>query len=512
MNIRFSTVMAISNALIAVGLTAPPTVQAQAPTIIGYPANFDAVNNTGGPTEGFEIEADGIQPSDVTRVFGQIGNTCYIRYCAGKITAIPSGVVIRWESPYDPNKQQFTLSTPVPNGSLATGESCWTLGLGVRYPGAGCEHFGISTTINPTRVIYRWLVADPNNPGTLTYFAGSPVPGAPPPMPPVVPIPQPVINVLPPPVAGGAPIVQFQIDPPVPPPPAFVPPVPQFGDAQWVKVFKLEMPDPVDLNDLMGGNPAVPEAAGQVETPWSLIQFDPGSHSKHKNLQNGGGLGGGSRAVVRRYEHYAYTGAYDPATHAAVCGGDGTCSTPQPGELGDLIGAQNAAANLVVPSVIVSGITKAGGTVTSTDGTIRCPQVCTANYAAGKQLTLTAVPPKGAVFLGWSGACSGSNATCQVTITDVTKVSVNFAPVFALQVSHQNGGLTTATPGGELGTSINCGNNCSANYQADTVVTLTATPIAPAKFTGWSGACSGTQTTCVITMPAAGVKVQANYK
>ena len=330
MNIRFSTALAISNVLIAVGLTAPPTVQAQAPTIIGYPANFDAVNNTGAPTERFEIEADGITPQQVTRVFGGSGNSCYIRYCTGTITATPSGVVIRWESPYDANLQQFTLSTPVPNGSLATGESCWTYGLGARYPAAGCEHFGISTTVNPTRVIYRWLVPDPATPGTLTYFAGSPIPGAPPPMPIPVAIPQPVINVLPPAVAGGTPIIQFQIDPPAPPAPPSVPPVPQFGDAQWVKVFKLEMPDAVDLNDLMGGNVAVPEAAVQVETPWALIQYDPTSHSKRKNLQNGGGLGGGSRAVVCRYEHYAYTGAYDHATHAAVCGGDGTRTTPQP--------------------------------------------------------------------------------------------------------------------------------------------------------------------------------------
>ena len=219
-----------------------------------------------------------------------------------------------------------------------------------------------------------------------------------------------------------------------------------------------------------------------------------------------------ARAVVRRNEHYAYTGQYDPSTHAAVCGGVGTCATPQAGELGALIGAQNAAANLVVPSVIVSGITKTGGTVNSTDGTIRCPTVCSANYVAGKQLTLTAVAPRDGVFLGWSGACSGTDATCQVTINDVTKVSVNFALTYQLQVPHQNGGLVTGTPSGEFGTSINCGSNCSANYQAGTVITLTATPIAPAKFTGWSGACSGTQNTCVLTMPALVTKAQANFK
>ena len=34
---------------------------------------------------------------------------------------------------------------------------------------AGCEHFGISTTfnVNPTNIIYHWLVADLANPGAV---------------------------------------------------------------------------------------------------------------------------------------------------------------------------------------------------------------------------------------------------------------------------------------------------------------------------------------------------------
>jgi hypothetical protein len=39
---------------------------AQTATVVGYPANFDAVNNTGQETHGFEIEADGISSSDIT--------------------------------------------------------------------------------------------------------------------------------------------------------------------------------------------------------------------------------------------------------------------------------------------------------------------------------------------------------------------------------------------------------------------------------------------------------------
>jgi hypothetical protein len=49
---------------------------------------------------------------------------------------------------------------------------------------------------------------------------------------------------------------------------------------------------------------------------------------------------------------------------------------------------------------------------------------------------------------------------------------------------------------------INCGGDCSENYDVDTVVTLTAAPAANSQFTGWSGGgCSGTGT-CIVTMDA----------
>jgi len=128
------------------------SVAAQLPVVIGYPSNFDAFNKTGGEVNGFEIEADGITPADVTRVFGMpyAGASCYIRYCQGTVMTFPGGVYIRWSSPVDPTTHQSMLATPPANGTVATGESCWTLGLGARYSAAGCEHFGISTLRNPT--------------------------------------------------------------------------------------------------------------------------------------------------------------------------------------------------------------------------------------------------------------------------------------------------------------------------------------------------------------------------
>jgi hypothetical protein len=497
-------------------LAAAAGAKAQVPVTVGFPANFDAFNTTGAPVNGFEIEADGIQASQVTRVFGGVwlaGQPCVIRYCQGTVIPFNGGVYIRWQSPYDPVAQQFTLSTPVSNGTVTMGESCWTLGLAARYPAAGCEHFGISTTVNPTQVIYRWLVPDPNNPGTLTYYTGptGALAGAPAPPPIPVPIPQPVINVIPPAQVGGAPQVAFEIQAPPPPPPPAPKPVPQYGDAQWVKVYKLEAANEVDLNDLMGGNAVVPEAPNYLpETEWKLLQYNPnGSHNGNSGiLHNQAALGNGSHAVVRHYEHYAYNGAYDPASHQALCI-DPTCSAPQGPELGDIIGEQNAAANLEVPSI---NVVKAGsGTVTGASGKINCGGTCFTNVAAGSTITLTATPPSNGVFNGWSGACAGQGATCTVTVNGALTSTATFTTVNTLSVGRSGSGTITGSPSGEFSSSINCGNSCSAKFQQGTSVTLTATPAVGVNFTGWSGACSGTAATCSVTI-LGDTKVQASFK
>jgi hypothetical protein len=324
-----------------------------------------------------------------------------------------------------------------------------------------------------------------------------------------VPIPQPVINVIPPAQVGGAPVVAFEIQAPPPPPPPLPPPVPQYGDAQWVKVYKLEVPNEVDLNDLMGGNPVVPEAPNVLpETEWKLLQYNPSSHGNSGILHHQQLLGNGSHAVVRHYEHYAYTGAYDAASHQALCI-DPTCLAPQAGELGDMIGAQNAAANIEVPSI---SVTKVGsGNVNSTGAKISCGGTCFTTVVGGTTVTLTATPPSNGVFSGWGGACSGTQTTCTVTVNGALNVTATFATVYTLSVGRGGNGSIAGTPNGEFSTFINCGSSCSAKFQQGTAVTLTATPGAGASFTGWSGSCSGLSPTCNVTITA-DTKVQANFK
>ena len=71
-------------------------------------------------------------------------------------------------------------------------------------------------------------------------------------------------------------------------------------------------------------------------------------------------------------------------------------------------------------------------------------------------------------------------------------------PTLTVSKSGSGSGTVTSSPSG-----INCGSVCSYAFADNTVVTLTATPISPSTFRGWSGAgCSGTGT-CIVTMSSA---------
>jgi hypothetical protein len=66
------------------------------------------------------------------------------------------------------------------------------------------------------------------------------------------------------------------------------------------------------------------------------------------------------------------------------------------------------------------------GTVTSSPSGINCGSVCTANFASGTPVTLTATPGGGATFSGWSGACSGTGS-CVVTVNSSASVTAMFS-------------------------------------------------------------------------------------
>ncbi len=76
-------------------------------------------------------------------------------------------------------------------------------------------------------------------------------------------------------------------------------------------------------------------------------------------------------------------------------------------------------------SITVTG----GGAVSSDPAGINCGTACSANYAAGTSVTLTATPASGQLFLSWGGACAGTTLTCAVAMTEARSVTATFAPL-----------------------------------------------------------------------------------
>jgi uncharacterized repeat protein (TIGR02543 family) len=463
-------------------LTASTVAQAQSATVFGALSNFDVVNHTEHEAHGFEIELEGLQPADVYYTFSAQ------RYGSPTIVASATGVSVRWASAYDFNTQQFQQTTVAHTPNTPFAGTCYQWG-GASYATSGCEHFGVTLRANAIKTTYRWLIADPQTPGALTAFD------------PPVAIPAPVYVVLPPAQPAEPPVLEAEIEAPEP---AESPEM--FGNAQWVKVFKTELQREVTLEELVSDNAVVPQDAAQVEVGWEILQASPPSNSNsngnRNRRQNQGSLQAGTRAVIRRYEIYQYTGAYDPITHEVVCA-DGLCNAPSDGEVGDYIGAQMAAANVGVPSVTVS---KTGnGTVSSADRIISCGSKCAASYDAGTSVTLTASPASGSVFAGWGGACNGNQPTCTVNVNEALNVTATFNVPLTLSVKISGKGTVS---GAQVG--IDCGRNCSATVSQGTTVTLIATPTPGFTFVNWTGACSGTSRTCNVSVTKTS-QAQANF-
>lgn len=351
-------------------LTALPAV---AVTTFGTLSNFDVINDTGSDCNGFEIELEGVTSREVPYSFEWetygpprlIDSTIPDPNHPGATIPV---VKVRYESPYDPNTHSFKLKTvTVPDATMQThGHQC------VNQPlvnnGTGCEHFGISLIGNPSKTTYRWLVADPANPGNLKY-ADSPVS-----------IPAPIWNVSPPPnpQANPAPVVNAVI-------PKEAPELEEehraacshWGpEAQWLVSYTTET-EHAELDNLVidcGDRPAAecqaeaPHEKSETEVEWQLQQArptcdengDPVAGAEEENEVKGQDRqpGGGNKSITTRYEFYAYAGAYDPENNEAqplqgcrdapfACDDQGQIDLNGPNaDLGPFRGAQNAAVNL----------------------------------------------------------------------------------------------------------------------------------------------------------------------
>ncbi len=142
------------------------------------------------------------------------------------------------------------------------------------------------------------------------------------------------------------------------------------------------------------------------------------------------------------------------------------------------------------------------GTVTSQNNVINnCSATCTAGFPVGGTVTLIALSGANSVFAGWSGGgCSGTGS-CTVTMNQAQNVTATFnleRLLLSVTKVGNGAGVVTSSP-----TGINCGEQCASSYDFGSTVTLTAVPASGSVFTGWSGACVGSQATCSVTMSQA---------
>lgn len=121
--------------------------------------------------------------------------------------------------------------------------------------------------------------------------------------------------------------------------------------------------------------------------------------------------------------------------------------------------------------------------------------------AEGQRPAAAYDPSTSSFILAWAGQAATGGAFNNYS----RSWSVPPAPRVTVTPAGTGKGSVTSSPAG-----IDCGTTCSAYFNYGATVTLTAAAEPGTTFTGWSGACSGTEPTCTVTADAA-KSVSANF-
>jgi hypothetical protein len=273
--------------------------------IQGTMSNFDVFNETGVDVYGAEIELEGCHSADVMKTYPS-------RFNLVDQQEVPVGSTFGTRI----RLTGFMLN-PSTNPHNTNGH------YAINLP--GCEHFGFAVAAQPTVTRFFWLDQGLNRIGTAPLS-----------------IPNPTFTFVPA-VQNNPPLVQAVV---IPPPPEI--PEPQLPDSIWMKVYVTELEQHAELeqlishDDALPGPPSVvPQLATEVEIEWELLEGGVASPADMP-------IGDKVLSVVRRYEYYKYTGAYDPEDHAPLSTWTGV-GDPPPDEIGDFIAANMVAVNFEVP-------------------------------------------------------------------------------------------------------------------------------------------------------------------
>ena len=181
-----------------------------------------------------------------------------------------------------------------------------------------------------------------------------------------------------------------------------------------------------------------------------------------------------------------------PATGSVFAGWSGTgCTTASPNVSFTITGNMTCTATFNLITTYTLTVTRAGtgsGTVTSNPGTINCGSTCTTSLSSGTNVSLIATAASGSTFAGWSGNCTAAGS---VTMTGNISCTATFnSSSYTLTSTVVNEVTSSGTPSGTIVSSpagIDCGTDCTENYPAGQIVTLTPKPAANSRFKAWTG-------------------------
>jgi PEP-CTERM motif len=331
---------------------------ARASSIFGTLSNFDIYNTTPEPSEGAEIELEGVHAAE-------IGGDFPAHYSSKDIAEYTDaanhflGTRIRYTG------YNFA-GAPTPGSLLPNPNPASTNGHALTYT-AGGEHFGFWLNGGqPSATRFFWL--NDNN-GTYERIGNLPET-----------VPGPTWTYVPPVNPGGAPMLQVVVKVPEPAEVEV-----QKPDSTWMKVFKTKLetvPDNLQdlLEQLISGDPndpnyanIIPQGEVETETEWELLEG--GANPKEK--MNEDPVEDNDKVVIRRYEFYKYIGPVDeenePASQWETLGNpldpgldvlDGGGNVIFAAERGDFISANMVAAVLAPvvpePSTLLLGMISFG--------------------------------------------------------------------------------------------------------------------------------------------------------
>jgi len=186
----------------------------------------------------------------------------------------------------------------------------------------------------------------------------------------------------------------------------------------------------------------------------------------------------------------ADTGSAFKGWSGATCSGTGDCIVT-------ISAAETVTATFNSQRQLTVNKNGAGsGTVTSNPAGIDCGATCANDFDVNTVVTLTATASTGSTFSGWNGATCTGSGDCLVTMSAAETVTATFTlNQYTLDVSKTGSGTVSSNPAG-----IDCGSDCSEDYDYGTVVTLTATPDSGWGFFGWEVDLTGSTNPITLTI------------